>query len=362
MIKQIGIVLIVLTMVDFGKTISKYSAEANLKPPDKPWVLNPNVNFRTLDKPFRMAKLNLLWSKAQRRLTDVKLKSLFSDLKIHDKEEIAWKRFKSDGNDKDGLKEAELREKLIGIMSTYSLLEHFQDVNDPKKVKVYKAMNDPSISYINKSLFKDKRLNQLWEKAEKAGFTAEELQALHEEFNHHQQKIDEYYSLLQEVENDPDSHKNSINDNLDHFNMLTEMEDKPNVKYETKVNQLRDLNTEVRDGFDRLNLIAAKGPNSKEFIEPQVQNLWMLAVNSNFTNDELESLKTELLHYEHRLMKLRHLHAEAEFHLSKSPKVTGEKPAQGLLSTDEIVKKQEKKVAKLRLDLETKIMQKHIEL
>ena len=61
-------------------------------------------------------------------------------------------------------------------------------------------------------------------------------------------------------------------------------------------------------------------------------------------------------------MKLRHLHAEAEFHSSKSPKVTGEKPAQGLLSTDEIVIKQEKKVAKLRLDLETKIMQKHIEL
>mgnify|MGYP002715783174 FL=1 len=66
MIKQIGIVLIILTMVDFGKSFSKYSAEANLKPPDKPWVLNPNVNFRTLDKPFRMAKLNLLWSKAQR--------------------------------------------------------------------------------------------------------------------------------------------------------------------------------------------------------------------------------------------------------------------------------------------------------
>lgn len=146
------------------------------------------------------------------RLTETKLKSLFSDLKIHDKEEIAWKRLRGDGNDKDGLKEAELREKLIGIMSTYGLLEHFQDVNDTHKVKAYKAMNDPSISYINKSLFKDKRLNQLWEKAEKAGFSAEELQALHEEFNHHQQKVDEYYSLLQEVENPNDfAESQSIN-------------------------------------------------------------------------------------------------------------------------------------------------------
>lgn len=134
------------------------------------------------------------------RLTDTKLKSLFTDLKIHDKEEITWKRLKSEGGDKEGLKEAELREKLIGIMSTYGLLEHFQDVTDPQKLKAHKPLNDPSVNYLNKSLFKDKRLNQLWEKAERAGFTAEELKALHEEFNHHQEKVDQFYSLLGEVE------------------------------------------------------------------------------------------------------------------------------------------------------------------
>lgn len=141
------------------------------------------------------------------RLTETKLKSLFSDLKIQDKEEIAWKRLRANGNDQDGLKEAELRSKLMGIMSTYGLLEHFEDVTDPKKVKAFKTMSDSSISYMNKSLFKDKRLNQLWEKAEKAGFSAEELRALHEEFNHHQQKIDEYYALLQEVESQADISK-----------------------------------------------------------------------------------------------------------------------------------------------------------
>jgi hypothetical protein len=39
---------------------------------------------------------------------------LFSELKIHDKEELAWKRLKAEGLDKDGLKEAELRKKLTG--------------------------------------------------------------------------------------------------------------------------------------------------------------------------------------------------------------------------------------------------------
>jgi hypothetical protein len=48
------------------------------------------------------------------RLTEPKLKSLFSELKIHDKEEVAWKRLKTEGFDKDGLKEAELRKKLTG--------------------------------------------------------------------------------------------------------------------------------------------------------------------------------------------------------------------------------------------------------
>lgn len=61
------------------------------------------------------------------------------DLKIHDKEEIQWKQLSSQHKDKDGLKEAELRKKLIGIMSTYDLLEHFDDTQDPAKTKEYRV-------------------------------------------------------------------------------------------------------------------------------------------------------------------------------------------------------------------------------
>ena len=48
------------------------------------------------------------------RLTDPKLQSLFSDLKIHDKEEITYKHLKADGKDDNGLEEAKMRKKLIG--------------------------------------------------------------------------------------------------------------------------------------------------------------------------------------------------------------------------------------------------------
>lgn len=124
---------------------------------------------------------------------------MFSDLKLHDKEEITWKRLKSEGHDKEGVKEAEMRRKLLNIMSSYGLLEYFEETNNKEQVKQH-VMKENTPSYLNKSLFRDKKLNQLWSKAESSGFTADELKALKEEFEHHQDKIDQYYNLLQKVE------------------------------------------------------------------------------------------------------------------------------------------------------------------
>lgn len=57
----------------------------------------------------------------------------------------------------------------IGLMSTYGLLEHFQDTEDVKKLKDYDIHPD---TYINREIFKDKKLNKLWTKAEMAGFSS----------------------------------------------------------------------------------------------------------------------------------------------------------------------------------------------
>ena len=125
-------------------------------------------------------------------------------MKLHDKEEITWKHLKADGKDKDGLKEAELRKKLITIMGNYNLLDQADDVNDASKYRAHKPLNEASDKYLNKSFFKDKKLNKLWEKAETAGFTPEELAALKEEFGHHQDKVDQYYALLHDVKGGED--------------------------------------------------------------------------------------------------------------------------------------------------------------
>lgn len=47
-----------------ANSVNKYSEEAN-KPAKNHLKLDPEINVRTVDKPFRMAKLNMLWSKAQ---------------------------------------------------------------------------------------------------------------------------------------------------------------------------------------------------------------------------------------------------------------------------------------------------------
>lgn len=167
---------------------------------------------RSLQKPFRISKLNLLWSKAVHRLTEPKLKSLFTELKIHDKEELAFKHIKSNGHknvDSEGLKTAELRKKLIGIMSTYGMLEVLEVDNiNPEMLKAHKPMQGKvSENYKNKSMFKDKKLNKLWERAEIGGFASDELEALKEEFQHHEEKVQVYYSLLENLDGMPKKDK-----------------------------------------------------------------------------------------------------------------------------------------------------------
>ncbi|XP_029046552.1 alpha-2-macroglobulin receptor-associated protein [Osmia bicornis bicornis] len=356
-------IFLCVLLFDISLALNKYSSEANKGKYEDP--LEFPTSLRELDKPFRMAKLNILWVKAKNRLTDPKLQSIFSDLKIHDKEEIAYKHFKSDGKDPNGEEEARLRKKLIGIMSTYGLLEHFDDTENPELLKKHKALNDGS-NYIAKDVFKDKRLNKLWAKAELAGFTYEELETLKDEFQHHQDKVDEYMSLLKDVEaGDTEIHENSLHHKPESWNVIEEEEEKDSndvpgkkLDYLGKAALLRERHLEIRSDFDRLDRLTAKGPNHREFIEPKVQGLWRVVLESSFSPEERASLKEELLHYEGRLLKLRHLHTEAALEAARQGK-----PYNLDNSTmEQHIKKHARTVQKLHAGIEAKIMQRHSEL
>ena len=88
---------------------------------------------------------------------------MYSELKVQDKEELQLKRLKADNLDKDGLKEAEIRKKFGNLIERYGLADHFD-----KEIESNQA---DSASTNSHSLFKDKKLNKLWLKAESAGFT-----------------------------------------------------------------------------------------------------------------------------------------------------------------------------------------------
>ncbi|XP_055381321.1 alpha-2-macroglobulin receptor-associated protein [Condylostylus longicornis] len=372
-IKKVSVLIIFLILVQAStcdkKQKNKYSKEYNTNIFDSE-KYDPEI--RDLKNPFRMGKLNLVWEKAKHRLTEPKLKSLYTELKIQDKEELAWKELNSQHKDKDGIKAAELRHKLIGIMSTYDLLEHFEDTQDPVKTKPYKKFHDKNDNnYMNKSLFKDKKLNRLWEKAEISGFSAEELKTLKEEFQHHQDKIDLYYSLLEEIGSETrktEQHENAVNeDELEIFNEITNLDnneipgaDKHN-DYSGNINKLRDTHREIKDHYERLERLTARGPNSQEFIEPKVQGLWRVAMASNFTEKELDSIKHELRHFESRLIKLRHLHADYALTKEKHKREKSNDKHDKFQEMNDHIKKQTRKVEKLQDDLE-KMIFKHTEL
>ncbi|KAK0178987.1 hypothetical protein PV327_007815 [Microctonus hyperodae] len=352
--------------------LNKYSAEANVeKKPNKiskkfdesSSEIPTPTSLKELDKPYRMSKLNLLWTKAKHRLSEPKLRSLFSDLKIHDAEELAYKHVKSDGKDPDGLEEAKLRKKLLGIMSTYGLLDHFGGTDDPELLKHHKPQNDGR-NYIRNDVFNDERLNNLWAKAEAAGFTHEEMETLKEEFTHHQNKVDEYMSLLKDRNaGDPEAYKNSLDEELPSWNEIDHKEEESNaiptkqVDYIAKANLLREKHQELKSGYDNLDILTAQGPNHQEFVEPKVQGLWRIAKQAQFTKDELDSLKEELHHYERRLLKLRHLHSEAALEAMKNGKDYNVND-----TSKPNIKKYTRTIEKLHADIESRILERHTEL
>ncbi|XP_068215445.1 alpha-2-macroglobulin receptor-associated protein [Palaemon carinicauda] len=330
-----------------------FSVTANLRENKYSEDANTKVHFER--NPFRMAKLNLLWEKALKRLSEPKLKSLLSELKVQDKEEMTLKKLKLDAGDKDGLKEADLRKKLRAITVRYKLSEDL--MGGLPSYEPYQ--NEVHDEQINKAIFKDKKLNKLWSKAEQSGFTETELKALKEEFMHHQEKVDEYYSLVSKAKI---QEQNDLDNDIRKIDLFQELE--ASDKYsQDPTNTIREKHREIKDSYHRLHKVTSTGPDSKEFIEPKVSGLWKLAIRGDFTAEELESLHTELKHYEHRLLKVRHMTGQLNVLQSRAgDDIEKLQTPEGQRLMEERVAKQQRKVDKLHEDLEMRILQRHLEL
>lgn len=115
---------------------------------------------RDKDSPFRMNKLNIVWQKAQKKMSVQKLADLRRLLELQDRAEIKWKDVKAYGGDEDGEMEATLRRKFYRILEQFGLEKHFDGVDEGNEIRDNKA---------SRGVFGDKRLSELWESAKKHG-------------------------------------------------------------------------------------------------------------------------------------------------------------------------------------------------
>jgi len=302
-----------------------------------------------LDKPFRMLKLNLIWEKATKKIPPEKLKSLYTDLKYQDKEELNWKAEKAKGLDKNGLKEAMVEGSFKAILEKYHLGEDFSALQESM------LKSDEKISLNNdyvKAVFKDKKLNKLWLKAEQQGFSLDELEKLKEEFLHHQNKIDQYYQILNQLHKE-DSNDEKVN-TVEHY--LHAEEGEKVWKSENPHQVLKEKHADLKAGYDYLNGKIIPNMKNMEFEEPQVNSLWEIAKNASFTPEELESLRSELHHFEHRIRKLKVLTS------LESEKDDNNEVEESVLKRKKKLKEYSYKVEKIHKELSSRILQRHSEL
>lgn len=298
-----------------------------------------------------MSKVNAVWNKAKKVLEGKKLAELHADLVIQDKNEKELKKRLFEGTDSDGLFEAGVRQEFVDILQRYGLSEYFPGE------KYSARTNDPSKKSRTYPL-KNEKLLKILKNARKSGFTDAELQLLKEEMGHYQMKIDEYESLKMEYE--------TLEEQVD--NSLDNLEQQGNIWKELaqKKKDMKDRHKEFREGLKRLegkvgDKVGDKDNSFAEFEDSRVYQLWALAQKAGFEEDELESVKKELTHFENRIKK-------AEFVQSQVNRVAEKKDAGGEVDLQEYEQLQDrakhfhKKVDKYHKDISERIHRKLDEL
>ncbi|KAL9978725.1 hypothetical protein ACROYT_G016280 [Oculina patagonica] len=247
------------------------------------------------ESPFRINKLNMIWKKAQNKMSEQKLSDFRRMLELQDRAELRWKDLKARGGDEDGEMEAMIRHKFSRVLEQFGLEKHLDTMED--------TANEINDNKAGTGMFGDRRLSELWESVEKQGkFSPEELDDLQTEFNHHKDKLKEYNSLLKVLTDHDDISDNSVFSR----NEIREKE------LEKLRNKLEDTHETLRKNFARLKEKTTGEKEDGLFRDPRVTELWQRAQNGKFSEDELESIKQELFHFDHKIMKHKHFKEEAE--------------------------------------------------
>jgi len=140
--------------------------------------------------------------------------------------------------------------------------------------------------------FADVRLNELWRHAVKRGdYSDEELHSLHEEMQHMDTKMNRVHSTLRSGKDDL---QNSVEENL--------IDSKMKVDKTSKVDQ-ELLHKEFKE---LKNNLLKKNKLTHGLKDQRVMSLWDSAQGGSFSEDELTTIREELLHFQRYIDKLEH--------------------------------------------------------
>ena len=117
-----------------------------------------NVNGKE-KREFRSSKINVIWEKAQNKMSKNKLSKLKELLRTQDVEEMHLKKLKAHGKDEDGKETARIRSNLISILNKFALTRYAEIDNSTAK-------DDTLETNRVRTQFHDSRLDTLWNIAE----------------------------------------------------------------------------------------------------------------------------------------------------------------------------------------------------
>ncbi|CAG5131934.1 unnamed protein product [Candidula unifasciata] len=338
-------IIICISLVADVCASSKYSKEA--QGIDRH---DTDLDFQNTENPFRMKKVNLLWTKGRQVLPSVKLAELYADLKVHDKHEAHLKKLRAQDLDQDGDMETKVLTNYRRIVHDYGLDENFSQ-ND-----IFISNELPADENVDKKVqFQDSKLQTMWSKAQQAGFSEEDLNLLKEEFMHQQMKINEFDFVHKELNKLADPDDNVIDREQLKMNLSPK-------KLSDKKDGMKKVKRDIKEGYMKLEHLVSTIPASEPvFKDSRVHKLWALAKKTNWTNEQLNGFKEELLHFEHRLNKQEYYQKQLQQSAEALQDVDVPENHKNL---EEKTQNLNRKIKKLHTEFQTRLNQalKHSEL
>lgn len=224
-------------------------------------------HHHTSSTAFNLKKYNDIWERALgKTMSKQKLVQLKKLLHKFDRTELEEKHKDMEERNDGEEPESKVEEHLNEVLKEYDLLNH------------------------KEADFADPRLNELWRHAMKQGdYSDEELHNLHAEMQHMDAKMNRVHENM----GDLGTSMNSIEENL--------------VDADTKVDKTKKMDDEkLGKQFKEMKDGILKKSKKPELKDERVQELWDSAQSEPFSEDELGTIREELVHFQRYIDKMEH--------------------------------------------------------